>query len=854
MSLGLETEEILKRISDSERSTESSIQSIIEVLKEQGKLSEKAILQQTEKGASVTLQGVGKSFEMLIDLARQQGEVNKLLATSIEGVLAGLKTNTNDNASDTSEIIGLYISDMASDIKELKNNILDIATMPQSSSSVSSLVIDQDKKDTDEITSMYVLDMADYIKSKKDTDEITSLYILDMVGYVKDIKNFLFEEEKEEEKEDVPGLLKSFLDEFKDIVHPPGSGQRVEPENKEEKKDADLIEHIDGVLSMMGMTQKPSTDKEEKKEESGFFAEMISLLVGGGLATIVSSLFGKPLLKLIDSIFGTNMAETINSFTKPLEEFQGYIQATGKWMLNFGAALATIIGDLLKFPLTIGSIIKDNILKFFGEGAEVAGASGGFVSKLVRTITGSAGGVSSALGKMIGGFIRKLPYIGALVSFGYGIKKIIDGDVTGGIFDFISGLVGFIPYVGPFLSIALDFFMASDTGKEFKATTTQVATDLYNKVGDYLMGTYFVKGLVQMGTGIKKMWDGDVWEGVKDFFQGAAGFVASPVLDAINLIGSIFTEEGETFEISETVGSLSGKFVEWLMESSFVQGVLKISDSLGLLFSGSGYLGFRSLGRSVLGKIPGFTSAMDWLADFFQNPGEEPETKKFANFKEMMGSVVKKLLKSVVNMFPGWMKGTAASILGIEGINDEEGEMPTQIQQAAKDEEERKIKEAQERIKQKYEEVKASVGAVSDAAGEMIKNASSSIGSFLNKINPFSKSEEEVVVEATTTPSTKVEPAPASEQSPVYQERINQMQTQSENEAKQQLDVSNIMNGIRESIGELSLGLNSQSQIILNSTSQAASSPMMSLPTSRSDAVSDMRGLYSNLYRRGLTP
>ena len=68
--------------------------------------------------------------------------------------------------------------------------------------------------------------------------------------------------------------------------------------------------------------------------------------------------------------------------------------------------------------------------------------------------------ISKNVGAKTTEFIAKrlkfIPGIGALIGFGFGIKRMTDGDISGGLIDIASGIAGSFPLIGTAISVALD--------------------------------------------------------------------------------------------------------------------------------------------------------------------------------------------------------------------------------------------------------------------------------------------------------------------------------------------------------------------------------------------------------------
>jgi hypothetical protein len=70
------------------------------------------------------------------------------------------------------------------------------------------------------------------------------------------------------------------------------------------------------------------------------------------------------------------------------------------------------------------------------------------------------GGALAKIGVGIAKKIKFVPVIGALVSVAFGVKRIIEGDIVGGLLEFASALANFIPVVGWAISAGIDVFLA----------------------------------------------------------------------------------------------------------------------------------------------------------------------------------------------------------------------------------------------------------------------------------------------------------------------------------------------------------------------------------------------------------
>jgi hypothetical protein len=250
-----------------------------------------------------------------------------------------------------------------------------------------------------------------------------------------------------------------------------------------------------------------------------------SLLFKGGLALLAGSTFGPIITKTIDNIFGTNLTGLFSPFRESLAKWQGWIDGFGKWSTLLGlkmmGAAASLTSKLaggvfgskaakaVKASTTIAAKAGGGVVSLAAKavGSAVAkkllpapkastpkapvtkpavrtlplrDARGRFVKAAAKTATKAAPSLPKVIGTVakgaakLGGnllgtigkrLLTKIPGIGLLISAGIGIKKLIDGDIVGGLLDITSGIVGLIPFAGIPLSIAIDLLSANITEK-----------------------------------------------------------------------------------------------------------------------------------------------------------------------------------------------------------------------------------------------------------------------------------------------------------------------------------------------------------------------------------------------------
>lgn len=175
--------------------------------------------------------------------------------------------------------------------------------------------------------------------------------------------------------------------------------------------------------------------------------------------------------------------------------FRGTLEAIGQGLIalvsRFVMTGVTALGKIL----TSGGLSK--VLGKFGAGglAKLAGKAGEFLLKKVRFI----------------------PFIGPLISFGFAIKRMMDGDYAGGIVELIGGLVGLVPIpglsiIGP---IVADLFLAYGDYKGITGSKGS-ATTWIKDFGQALIDTGPIRWLRNIGDAIGKIISGDFAGGITD--------------------------------------------------------------------------------------------------------------------------------------------------------------------------------------------------------------------------------------------------------------------------------------------------------------------------------------------------
>lgn len=183
-----------------------------------------------------------------------------------------------------------------------------------------------------------------------------------------------------------------------------------------------------------------------------------------------------------------------------------------------------------------------------------AGIKGG---KFLSTI----GKWGSTIGAKFMKFGRFIPFLGSLFSFGFGIARWKKGEKIPAIFEFISGILNFIPGVGTVASIIIDgglllYDLVKKTDKKEGASGPfgepgqagppgGGGPTFWEKIHDWAMGTPVISNIMSLGKGWIAVFKGQ-WREAADHFDKAfpwVGAVIGWIADAAETAGSWFGEK-----------------------------------------------------------------------------------------------------------------------------------------------------------------------------------------------------------------------------------------------------------------------------------------------------------------------
>ena len=263
--------------------------------------------------------------------------------------------------------------------------------------------------------------------------------------------------------------------------------------------DKSVLGLLKGLYTVKGeVTKEPTV----ANKSSGLLEKLIlAALSGFTAAKFLAAAWGdqgpmRGAMKLIGNVLTRTAAFLFQSI---MSSIKGFVSPILKGLVKkFGAD--SLIGKVSKFleaPIKniaemggkliskIGKVLIDGIAKISPAAAKSIGKLGGGLTKLLGPV-----------GKFLFKRLKFIPIIGTLMSLGFGIKRMIDGDYIGGIIEVVGGLLGLIdlaaPGVGTALNLAVDVFLA---GRDIKYGGIE---NIKKGAGNQWIGN-FAKALIDTG-------------------------------------------------------------------------------------------------------------------------------------------------------------------------------------------------------------------------------------------------------------------------------------------------------------------------------------------------------------------
>lgn len=364
--------------------------------------------------------------------------------------------------------------------------------------------------------------------------------------------------------------------------------------------------------------------------------------------------------------------------------------------------------------------------------SEYLGPVGEFISKLITKIPGVLGtldkikkftstikagslgkmltSIGSKIGKRLGFLFKRLPLIGALMSFTFAFQRWKEGKYITSILEVLSGIAnltvmfGFLP--GAAISLAIDGVillsdllssgdMAAKTsgfvhgtklaGKSLVKILKNTASVLGKKLLTGLKFIPFIGGVAGLALAYMRFKDGDWIAGtvelvaaIADFIPGA-GNIVSMILDGGLLLYDIFRTKNSKKEESSKAGNnasfadISKKYGQKLMDVLWyvpgISGILYIGRAASKFVKGDITGGIKDLGLSIIGFVggKGLVDFLSFALGLFSNKTKKSEdiTAKQVSFTDIISAGIVSMLSSfadIYNSIVGWAKKTITAV------------------------------------------------------------------------------------------------------------------------------------------------------------------------------------------------
>ena len=318
----------------------------------------------------------------------------------------------------------------------------------------------------------------------------------------------------------------------------------------------------------------------------------------------------------------------------------------------------------------------------------------GKATSAIKALPGGGGllkllaGIGAKVGKTLLKVLKFIPYIGAVINFGFAFAKFKKGDWVGGIMEIIAGILGLLPPPLPILGMIMDGIILvrdmkmskkkkeGDAGGEAKQG---ILGSIGKKVGGWLLT--ILEFLPVIGTAIL------AGKAVFAFTKGnlKGGFIylgrallslvpgAGLLIKGIGFMISLFAgkkkeKEKDAPKETGTLGKIAkkvGGFLLSLLEFLPVIGTAILGGKAIFAFlKGDIKGGFIYMGRALLALIPGapfLAKGIGWLVSLFAGKKEKKPELETDKGPGIMGKIVGWISKKI----GGFIGGIWDAIWGI---------------------------------------------------------------------------------------------------------------------------------------------------------------------------------------------
>jgi hypothetical protein len=361
----------------------------------------------------------------------------------------------------------------------------------------------------------------------------------------------------------------------------------------------------------------------------------------------------------------------ISTVAKPIEKQK---EMTSSKNTNDG-----ILGFLMSLIVPLGGLIASAIALisgFFttglmGDVQKILGKIG--LGTFLKTIGKSFAKISLKL-------LKRLPYIGGIISLFYAYKAFQEGKLAKGFLELISGLVNFIPGVGFILSIGVDILIGfleskgsfNEGGSLSAGNAMATIQGWMGAAGKFIKDNALNIPIIATFTRFGMAWDafsaGNWGEGFKQIFYGIISIAGGGeyIVNGVEWLVSVFQGARETpaqqltGNVIETIKgwvASAGKFIsDNALYLPIIGGIQRFGMAWDSFSNGDLGEGFKQLALGIITFIgggpivAGFEFLHGWLF------GEKEEDKNTFNSKTGVMSRLKNWIKSKLENLPMFLR------------------------------------------------------------------------------------------------------------------------------------------------------------------------------------------------------
>ena len=424
------------------------------------------------------------------------------------------------------------------------------------------------------------------------------------------------------------------------------------------KKSFDGAKNTVGKVGTLGQTIQNAFNtlatKVGKIAVIGNSASKMITKVGGTIGNIGTILAGK--VGQIAAKIGSKL-KFLPLIGSALGFYQTYLRLSrGEiflGILEFAAAIAS----LLPGPGTAIAIGINAIQTIIESGSTGAGSVTGFVIKKMAAAGATllpklAGSISSLVAKPLALVLKKIPFIGPIISFGLAVSDFINGSTLSGVLNVLAGLAGLVDFVAPGIGTAiaiaidaLNFFLTStDTGKEVTSSIGNFFGNIGSTIGDFFTGLF--DWIANAGKAIAEKIIA-VWDSIRGFASSSISFIVDSITTFFGNIAATVWEKITNFFVN-----IKNSLLAWVTGSiSQLSAGFNILDNLlsGSLFQrlseASGFI--KELGSNIIGYASSIiTNIGKWITDTIGKIGNF-----FTNWYDIAAKSLSDTLNSLTGIF-----------------------------------------------------------------------------------------------------------------------------------------------------------------------------------------------------------